>query len=146
MSTGLEGLDHTAQITHTWINELDERLGWKNKAKTYRLLKAVLHALRDWLQINEAVDLGAQLPQLLRGAYYEQWRPAKTPAEKRGKLDFLARINASFPRDPLSDQAPVAAVFEFLSKKISAGEIADVRHALPKDIRELWLELHESAG
>ena len=37
----------------------------------------MLHAVRDRLQVNDAVSLGAQLPELLRGAYYEQWRPAK---------------------------------------------------------------------
>ena len=73
---GLEGLEHMVQVTHTWINDLDDRLGWNNKPRSYRLLKAVLHALRDWLQLNEAADLAAQLPTLLRGAYYEQWRPA----------------------------------------------------------------------
>ena len=86
MSTvGLEGLEHTVQLTHIWINELDAKLEWNNKARAYRLLKAVLHGLRDWLQLNEMADLGAQLPGLLRGAYYEQWRPAITPVKRRTK-------------------------------------------------------------
>jgi uncharacterized protein (DUF2267 family) len=72
-----------------WINELDDRLGWNNKPRSYRLLKAVLHALRDWLQLNEAADLAAQLPTLLRGAYSEQWRPAVTPVKHRTKADFF---------------------------------------------------------
>jgi len=78
-AVGLESLEHTVQLTHVWINELDERLGWNNKPRAYRLLKAVLHTLRDRLQINELADLAAQLPALLRGAYYEQWRPSATP-------------------------------------------------------------------
>ena len=72
----LKALDHTLQITHVWINDLDKRLGWENKARAYRLLKAVLHALRDWLRIDESAHFAAQLPELLRGVYYEQWRPA----------------------------------------------------------------------
>src|SRR6186997_3194798 len=99
---GLEGLERTVQLTHIWINELDDRLRWNNKARSYRLLKAVLHALRDSLRVNEAVDLGAQLPGLLRGAYYEQWRPAITPVKNRHVEDFLARVNESFGRDPLA--------------------------------------------
>ena len=102
---GLEGLDHTVQLTHVWINDLDSRLEWNDKARSYRLLKAVLHALRDLLKVNEAVDLGAQLPGLLRGAYYEQWRPATTPVKKRSVEDFLARVNKSFRRDPLPNPA-----------------------------------------
>jgi uncharacterized protein (DUF2267 family) len=138
-AVGLESIDRAVQVTHIWINELDERLGWANQPRAFRLLKAVLRALRDWLQHNEAADLAAQLPELLRGAYYEQWRPATTPVKKRGKDDFLARIDDEFRRDPLitTDEA-VATVFSFLSDKITGGEIADVRQSLPADLRALW--------
>jgi uncharacterized protein (DUF2267 family) len=40
------------------------------------VLRAVLHNLRDRLTINEAADLGDQLPMLIRGIYYEAWHPA----------------------------------------------------------------------
>jgi uncharacterized protein (DUF2267 family) len=138
-AVGLEALDHTVQLTHIWINDLDERLCWNNKPRAYRLLKAVLHALRDWLPINESADFAAQLPGLLRGAYYEQWRPAITPVKKRSKADFIARVEDSFKADPLEQPSrSVMAVFELLSRKISPGEIKDVRHALPEDVRDLW--------
>lgn len=138
-AVGLESFERTVQLTHIWINELDEQLGWENKARSYRLLKAVLHAVRDWLMINEAADLGAQLPMLLRGAYYNQWQPAKNPAKPRGRAEFIARVEASFNKDPLPDgEKAVATVFDLPSKKISSGEIEDVRQSLPSDIRALW--------
>ncbi len=91
--------------------------------------------------MNEAVDLGAQLPGLLRGAYYEQWRPAITPVKNRHVEDFLARVNESFGRDPLTEPAKaVMAVFQLLTKKISEGEIDDVRRCLPEEIRNIWPE------
>jgi uncharacterized protein (DUF2267 family) len=40
---------------------------WDGTSRSFRLLRTVLQALRDWLPVNEAVDLGAQLPMLLRG-------------------------------------------------------------------------------
>jgi len=145
--TGLEGLEHTVQLTHIWINELDERLEWSNKPRAYRLLKAVLHALRDWLPVNEAAGLAAQLPTLLRGVYYEQWRPADVRAKKRAKADFLARIDASFKSDPLDNTASaVIEVFELLSRKIAAGEVDDIRRALTADLRTLWPEPFVPAG
>lgn len=147
MSTvGLEGIDHTVQLTHHWINELDERLGWRNKGRSYQLLKCVLQALRDWLPTNEMADLAAQLPTLLRGVYYEHWRPATAPVRHRTKADFLARIDREFVGDVMFpfDQA-VTVVFEFLSKKIEGGEIKDVRQALPSDLRALWPEPAKAA-
>jgi uncharacterized protein (DUF2267 family) len=144
---GLESLQHTVELTHTWINDLDERLEWNNKPRAYRLLKSVLHALRDWLQLNEAVDLGAQLPTLLRGIYYEQWRPSATPVRTRSKAAFLARVDEDFQNDPLPNTAQaVMAVFELLSKKVTAGEIEQVRHALPEDLRTIWAEPYAAPG
>ncbi len=138
-AVGLESIDHTVQLTHVWINELDARLGWENKHRSYRLLRTVLQAVRDWLPVNEAAGLGAQLPELLRGVYYEHWRPAVTPVKHRSKSDFIARIADAFKNDPiLFTSEAVTAVFELLSDKIAGGEIDDVRHALPADIRALW--------
>jgi uncharacterized protein (DUF2267 family) len=138
-AAGLESIDHTVQLTHIWINDLDSRLGWENKHRSYRLLRTVLQALRDWLPVNEAAGLGAQLPELLRGVYYEHWRPSRTPVKHRNKAEFLARVADAFRNDPiLSTSDAVAAVFELLSDKIAAGEIEDVRHELPADIRGLW--------
>jgi uncharacterized protein (DUF2267 family) len=90
-SVGLESIDHTVQLTHVWINDLDARLGWENKHRSYRLLRTVLQALRDWLPTNEAASFGAQLPELLRGVYYEHWRPAATPVTQRHRADLLAQ-------------------------------------------------------
>jgi uncharacterized protein (DUF2267 family) len=147
MSAGLEGLEHSMQLTHAWINELDASLEWGDKARSYRLLKAVLHALRDWLQLNEMADFGAQLPGVLRGAYYEQWRPAITPVRRRSRDDFLAKVDEAFTKDRLPNTAQaVMAVFQLLTKKISPGEISDVRRSLPEDLRNIWPEPYTEPG
>jgi uncharacterized protein (DUF2267 family) len=122
-----------------WIKDLDKALHWNNKARSYRLLRSVLHALRDWLQVNESANLAAQLPTLVRGIYYDQWRPAATPVKERSKTNFLARVERDFYNDPLPDAAfAVSAVFRLLSEKVTGGEISDVRQALPADLRALW--------
>jgi uncharacterized protein (DUF2267 family) len=137
-AVGLEEIDQAVQQTHIWINEVESRMGWDSKPRAYRLLRAVLHALRDHLQVNEAADLGAQLPILIRGLYYEQWQPAKTPL-KRDLKSFLDRVDAAFKPDPIDDTAKAAsAVFALLSDKVSAGEIDDVKNVPPKAIRAVW--------
>lgn len=145
-TTGLESINHTVQLTHQWINELDDMLGWNDKARSYRLLRTVLQTLRDWLQRNEAADFAAQLPTLLRGVYYEHWRPATTPVKERSRADFLARIDQAFVGDPMIHTAEAVSIaLQFLSTKIEAGEINDVRHALPADVRELWSQSSQAA-
>jgi uncharacterized protein (DUF2267 family) len=146
-AVGLEGLERTVQLTHIWINDLNDRLCWNDKSRAYRLLKAVLHTLRDWLKVDESANFAAQLPGLLRGAYYEQWRPATTPVTKRNRQEFLDRVERDFKRDPLFNTAEcVTTVFQLLSDKITPGEIDDVRQALPAEIREMWPELENASA
>lgn len=135
----ISSLDHAPQVAAEWLNLLCEDLSWHDKPRAYMLLRATLHALRDFLTVDEAVDLAAQLPVLLRGVYYEGWIPARTPAHPRGKAAFLARIEAPFVDPPLENAEDCAvAVFDLLRRKLSAGELNQVVHALRKPLRELW--------
>ena len=102
MSTqGLEGLERTVQLTHIWINDLDRRLKWNDKARSYRLLKAVLHSLRDSLHVKEVADLGAQLPALLRGAFYEQWKPLAIEPRKKQRRRIFGASTTVFHQGPI---------------------------------------------
>jgi uncharacterized protein (DUF2267 family) len=79
------------------------------------------------------------LPLLLRGAYYDGWRPAGHPTKERHLEAFLAPIRAYFLWDPDVDGEEVArAVFKVLATYISAGEITDVQQVLPKELNTLW--------
>jgi uncharacterized protein (DUF2267 family) len=140
-ATGLESIDHTVDVTHNWINDLDKRLGWNNKGRSYRLPRVVLQTLRDWLTVKDAVGFGAQLPILLRGIYYEHWRPAETPVANRAKADFLTRIDNAFELDPIPyTPDTLIAVFDLLSSKIDPGEVAHLRRALPPGLKMLFPE------
>jgi uncharacterized protein (DUF2267 family) len=102
-------------------------------------LRAVLHALRDRLTVEEVAQLGAQLPMLIRGFYYEGWDPTGKPSKIRQREQFLSRIGQQFKGDNSVDPEQVArAVFTVLAKRISEGEIEDVKHVLPEEIRDLW--------
>lgn len=137
-ANGLEILEETVQLTYRWIGELDRSLGWDDKHRSLRLLRAVLHAVRDCLPVVENAQLAAQFPALLRGIYFEQWRPGHV--ERGTAKRFLARVDAAFRTDPLSDPMQASqAVLALLSLKISTGEIEDVVGCLPTEIRDLWL-------
>jgi uncharacterized protein (DUF2267 family) len=59
---------------------------------SYLALRAVLHTLRDRLIVDEAIDLGAQLPMLVRGFYYENWQSVGKPLKYRHKEEFLNQV------------------------------------------------------
>jgi len=73
--TGVAAFDSTIQTTNVWLHDIMERLGWQDRHRAYHALRAVLHALRDRLPVDQAAALGAQLPMLVRGFYYEGWHP-----------------------------------------------------------------------
>src|SRR6267378_928372 len=137
--TGLEVFDTTVHRTNSWLKELTQLQGAESRHTAYLGLRATLHALRDRLTVEEVAHLGAQLPMLIRGLYYEGWDPTGKPLKERHKEQFLARIAQEMRGDESTDPERIArAVFAVLAKRVSEGEIEDVKHVLPGDIRHLW--------
>jgi len=136
---GLTVFDETAHTTNVWLKDLMDRLGWIDRGHAYRALRTTLHALRDRLPVNTAAAFAAQLPMLVRGFYYEGWRPAQTPSGDRSADEFVRHITDAFRNEPhLNAHEIVVAVFGLLSTHISEGEISHVKKCLPEEIRELW--------
>ncbi len=139
--TAIGPIESTVHTTNVWLKELMEELGWDDRQRAYHALAAVLHTLRDRLTAAEAADLGAQLPMLIRGLYYEGWTPNGKPVRDRKREEFLAHIAAAFRGQPAIYPEGVAwAVFKVLGRRVSAGEIRDIKHVLPAQIRSLWPE------
>ncbi len=61
--------DTTLHKTHAWLKAAMEALGTEDRHRAYMALRAVLHALRDRLTVEEAAQLAAGLPMLLRGLF-----------------------------------------------------------------------------
>ena len=138
--TSIANFTQAAQQAQQWVNELAEDLDWDER-RAYHLLRCVLHALRDWLPQEEMIDLSAQLPSLIRGIYFEGWKPLETPAKDRKKADFISRVQDAFSDDLLNDpDAAVRAAFRLLHRHISYGEIVQVRNSMKKSLRDLWPE------
>jgi uncharacterized protein (DUF2267 family) len=139
--------DGTLQKTQSWLNDLMRELDWEGKPeKAYFALRTVLHALRDRLTVEEAVQLGAQLPMLVRGFYYEGWTLKGKPHKERHKEDFLDHVKTAFKDDvTVRPESIVRAVFKVLERYTSEGEIEDVKNILPKSLQELWPKRQRSA-
>jgi uncharacterized protein (DUF2267 family) len=74
---------------------------------------------------------------LVRGLYYEGWRPAKVPV-KMSKEEFLDRVRREFSYDiPGGIEQLVPRVLNALRRYVTEGEWEEVRSSLPKDLRTL---------
>lgn len=131
----------SVEKTYQWLDELRAIVGLESREKAYQLLRATLHALRDRVPPNEAADLAAALPMLVRGFYYEGWRPADKPLVYRDKREFVERVRRQVAWLGEADaELAITAVFELLARHIAAGETTHLRHVLPPAVRELWAQ------
>ncbi len=142
-ANGLEVFDKTLETTHIWLNEIMEEIG-PDRQVAWKVLSTVLHKLRDRLPIGLAAHLGAQLPLLVRGVYYDQFEPSKLPTECNNREEFVAEV-AEWLADtrPVDPEAAISAVFGVLSRHVSEGQIVKVREALPRSLRQSWMTAEE---
>jgi uncharacterized protein (DUF2267 family) len=134
--TGYKTFDTTLEKTNGVLKHIEESYGWPKTSRnqSYGGLRAVLHALRDRLTVEETAQLSAQLPMLIRGIYFEGWDPTKVPV-KMHRNDFLERIREEFPYEiPGGIEHLVDVVIQSLRRHITDGEWQDVRSSLPKDM------------
>lgn len=145
-ATGLEVFDKTLQTTHIWLDEIKEVLGPDTQV-AWHALGAVLHALRDRLPLELSVHLGAQLPMLVRGLYYDQWHVGGQPLPIRSRDEFLGLVHRGLATIRPVDAADASrAVFQVINHHADPGQVAKVREALPEPIRALWPESRHQAA
>ena len=139
--TGIRSMDREVNVAMDWLKDVDEELAWEDRQKSFQATRSALHALRDRLTPDEAADLASQLPAFLRGIYYEGYKPSRTPRKDRDVQEFLEHIRQEFKNQPVVDAERIAkCVFSVLSKRVSPGEIDDVKQMFPREMRYLWPE------
>jgi uncharacterized protein (DUF2267 family) len=142
MTTGhVDVIGRSVEQANVWINDIAEEFGTDDRREAYRILRAVLHALRDRITIEEGAQLAAQLPELVRGVFYEGWRPSAIPMTYHDRETFLRRIaEEALLAGTTEASYAVAAATTVLRRHVSAGELEDVLAVLPAEIRELLAE------
>jgi uncharacterized protein (DUF2267 family) len=138
MSTGLDVFDRTLQITNTWLGVIEETLG-PDRHVAWHVLGAVLRTLRDRLPIELAAHLGAQLPLLVRGAYYDHFRPGHGPAKIYTEDEFLSYVSNDLGGvRPVNVRKAVRSVFAVLNRHVTPEQLEKVIRSLPEHVRAMW--------
>jgi len=134
-------IDRSGEQAHIWINEVAQEFGTDDHQLAYRILRAFLHAVRDRITVEEAAQLAAQMPTLVRGIYYEGWRPSTTPQRYHDRETFLRKIaDEALVAGTTEASYAVTAAAAVLRRHVSQGEVEDVLAILPAEIRELLAE------
>lgn len=136
-TTGLEVFDKTIQTTNIWLDEIMQEMG-PDRQLAWHMLGAVLRTIRDRLPLNLAAHLGAQLPLIVRGTYFDHYKPEATPDRSRSLEQFLGKIadELRFAR-PLNTQDALAVVCSVLARHVDHGQIDKIWASLPEDVRRV---------
>jgi uncharacterized protein (DUF2267 family) len=131
-------LSHAVQQCQEWLKELRDNGDLTNTTEALAVLRVVLHQLRDRLTVEEAVDLGAQLPILVRGIYYEGWQPRKTPHKVHTLQKLVDEVTIKLLPRTIPAERAMRDVFAILAHHCDPGEISDVIAQMPAELKTLW--------
>ncbi|AHM61547.1 hypothetical protein D770_16465 [Flammeovirgaceae bacterium 311] len=136
-----------AQEGNTFINKLSENLGHtsqEDRGQVTRILKAVMHTLRDSLEFHENLHVISQLPMALKAVWVDQWEYKEKPHRPRSIEEFEDIVKSyqrlygeqNFDWGKGTDQI-VRITIESLKEYITLGEAIHVMGQLPKEVQEL---------
>lgn len=129
--------DKALSKTREWLKDVEKELGYSNPNEAYRALRAVLHAIRDRLPVEECAEFAAQMPTMIMGMYYSGWRPVNKPEKIRDIEEFLDRVAEALPPG-VEPMRVTNGIIRVLERHISAGELKDVRRNFPEHLRGIW--------
>jgi uncharacterized protein (DUF2267 family) len=139
--TGISHLDHSIDTTNAWLADVADEFGTEDRRFAYRVTRAWLHALRDRLPVPVAAHFAAQLPELLRGVFYDGWNPSRVPV-KYGPAEYADR----FARDAGIHDDEVARVTGLVTsvvrRHMSGGVLDEALDVLPEELRRLVVPFH----
>ncbi len=137
-ATHIDLFDRTIQETHNWLADVMSESGLRDRHYALQALRAVLHAVRDELSVEQNAALSAQLPTMLRGLYFEGWVPNFTPVHGSSAA-FLRKVERTFSgyAEPFDLERIVTGVLGVMERRLT-DECRKIRATLPKDLRELW--------
>ncbi len=132
-------IEESAQKTHLLLDELARELGRAaDERYALRVLRGFLHTLRDRLPVPETAHFAAQLPELVRGIYYEGWRPEIVPLAYRDRHTFLAHVTELARLAGETEAAyAVEACVRVLGRHLGEGELRKVATVLPGPVAAL---------
>jgi uncharacterized protein (DUF2267 family) len=132
-----DGVERSVHKTNEWLKRLERELEIADREDSWRIMKSYLQVLRDQLAVDEAAQLAAQLPLVLRGAFYEGFDPGR-PAKVRHRDQFLQLLAERARLDDMSEAESAAeAATRVLRDHVTEGGLDDVLSELPGEVRAI---------
>lgn len=144
MYTSDLNFDRFVQEANEYVKELADKLGHPEEIqRTFIAWKAVMHTIRDRIQISESFDLMSQLPMILKGVYVQNWKYSEKPPKDFDTIEQMCKevkaLQAQYGESEFkwekSTEEIIRLIFDSLKKYLSEGQLKHVDNQLPKDLQ-----------
>lgn len=135
-----------AESAEVFVKELAVRLGSpEDRDRAARVLRNILHLLRDQITPQESVQLLAQLPMFLKAVYVDGWKFNNKHNKIKDYDEFVSEVRYPKARKIYTDfmskeeaEAAIYIVFDMIEEKVSPGEINDLVNTLPTQLKPFF--------
>jgi|GEM_PF-6337895 len=128
---------------HPDVVSLVEELHWeRDPEKGVRVLRTVLHSLRDMLKLDDAIAVLMLLPHSMKALFIENWNTADLPCvppetasyvdvvrKKAGKLAFC-----DFPTAAETEKS-VQYIFNCIREQLTPEQVRELQRYIPSLVR-----------
>jgi uncharacterized protein (DUF2267 family) len=141
--TGTRNIDEAVHKLNIWLLQLMKELNWDSRERALSAYRATMHTLRDLLPYHNAVHLGAQLPLILKGIYYDGWVPKDIPLyEVNTPAEFYELIRCELGSGNLKfDNETIKkfthAVLKTMVNHMGESEMRKIKAVLRENVRDI---------
>ncbi len=126
-----------------FINEVAHELG-VDRNRAARITKAVLHAIRDRISPDDAIEFVQGLPMAMKGVFVDQYDISRTPVVIRHAdefIDFIYNKNGRASEKDFPERYHVIdalkGVFRVLERNMDYGQVQQIKEMFNNEIVEL---------
>lgn len=143
----MKDFEKYAQEANAYVKQLAAELGHPEEVgQTYILLRAVLHTMRDRIQISESFHVLSQLPMFLKGVYVEHWHYREHPLQFQSLEEFKDAVKQEQARHGEQQfnwnqhtEDLIQMVITSLGKHyLTEGQLKHIATQMPKEAQPLF--------
>ena len=132
--------------THDYINKLATDLGHPEEQQRVLIIwRAVMHTIRDRIQISESLDLISPLPMILKGLYTVGWKYHETPPYNyktiEGMKNQVKELQSQYGETDfdwnLSTEEIISITLDSLTRYVPSDQMEHIRVQLPENVESL---------
>lgn len=139
-------LDKYVHEVNEYISQLASDLGHPDEKQRVMIIwRAVMHTIRDRIQISESLDLISPLPLILKGLYTLGWKYTESPPYNYETIEQMKtrvkNLQSQYGEQEFdwgkSTEDIISVVLDSLERYCAEGQMDHIRGQLPEEVKQV---------